>query len=234
MMPGTREGTAGRYDVSHPLRMVDPMLLGWRCPVCGSSGRVPCRTCHAELSAAGRVPSIDGVDWCAALLSYRGVGRELVARAKYRNQRAALAWLGRGMAELVGARAIDVVTWAPANRRHVRRRGFDHGALLAKVVATCLGLPVERLLARGDEAPLTGRTAEERRRGLTLSATRRYLGGQAVLIVDDVVTTGATMSAAALQLRRRGAERVYGVAAAYTPAPSSRAEIVINLPPRPR
>ena len=195
---------------------------------------MPCRTCHAALRAAGRLPPIDGLDWCAALLSYRGVGRELVARAKYRNQRAALAWLGRGMAELVGARAVDVVTWAPANRGHVRRRGFDHGALLAKVVGTCLGVPLERLLVRGDEAPLTGRTAEERRTGLTLSATRRYLGGQAILVVDDVVTTGATMSAAGKHLRRRGANRVFGVAAAYTPAPSSRAEIVMNLPRPPR
>src|SRR5215211_3926781 len=109
------------------------MILGWRCPVCGVAGRVPCAACHAQLRAAGPVPKLAGVEWCAALLSYRGVGRELVARAKFRNQRVALAWLGRGMAELVRAdvpTAIDVVTYAPANPAHVRARGFDHGALL--------------------------------------------------------------------------------------------------------
>jgi len=216
------------------------MILGWRCPVCGASGRVPCRECHAQLRAAGPVPKLEGVDWTAALLSYRGVGRELVARAKFRNQRAALAWLGRGMAEIVRANApavIDVITFAPANLSHVRARGFDHGALLARVVAQRLGLPVGAELQRGRGTPLTGRSAGERHGGPPLAPRRKArnvgawpLLGRSVLLVDDVITTGATMATAAVQLRGMGASVVLAVAAAYTPAPSARAEIVMNLP----
>ncbi len=181
------------------------------------------------MRAAGPVPSIDGVDHCAALLSYRGTGRELVARLKFRNQRAAVAWLGRGMAELVRDQAVDVVTWAPANPAHVRARGFDHGALLAKVVAKCLSLPAHELLERGRGASLTGRSAGERVGGPPLRPRamkhRAYpLMGRKVVLVDDVITTGATLASAAQQLRSMGAASIVAVTAAYTPLTKSLGE----------
>lgn len=208
--------------MSHPVRTVGDVLLGWRCPVCGRAGRIPCAACHASMRAAGPVPAIDGVDHCVALLSYRGTARELVARLKFRNQRAACAWLGRGMAELVREQAVDIVTWAPANPAHVRARGFDHGALLAKVVARCLSVPAEGLLERGRGASLTGRSAGERVGGPPLKPRfvrgRTWpLMGRNVLLVDDVITTGATLSSAAQQLRSMGAASILAVAAAHTP-----------------
>jgi predicted amidophosphoribosyltransferase len=148
------------------------------------------------------------------------------------------------MAELVRADApgaIDIVTYAPANPSHVRERGFDHGAILARVVAKCLRLPVGHLLERGRGAPLTGQSAGERHGGPPLRPHRTArkaaawpLLGQSVLLVDDVVTTGATMASAAVQLRAMGAAVVFAVAAAYTPAPGARAEIVMKLPSPPR
>ncbi len=174
------------------------------------------------MRAAGAVPAIEGVDHCVALLVYRGTGRELVARLKFRNQRAAAAWLGRGMAELVRDQSVDLVTWAPANPAHVRARGFDHGALLAKVVAKCLSRPACDLLERGKGASLTGRSAGERVGGPPLRprSTRGRawpLIGRTVLLVDDVITTGATLRSAAHQLRQLGAESVVAVTAAHTP-----------------
>lgn len=224
--------------------MVPLVILGWRCPVCGSSGRVPCPVCHAQLVSAGPLPCFAGLDWCAALLSYRGVGRELVARAKFGNQRTALVWLGRGMAELVRAQGlsggVDLVTFAPADPSHVRQRGFDHGQVLARIVARRLNLPVCSELRRGPGLPLTGRSAGQRRGGPPLAPRRRRaksarsVAAESVLLVDDVITTGATISAAASVLREMGAASVVAVAAAYTPNPAARAEIVTKLPGRAR
>ncbi len=172
------------------------------------------------MGPADRVPAIPGVDWCAALLSYRGPARELVARAKYRNQRAGLRWLATGMAALVADRSFDAVTWAPANPAHARRRGFDHGELLARAVARELGAPAVALLRRDRGAPLTGRSAVERYGGPPLrpATSRAAQGG--VLVVDDVITTGATLATAARTLRSIGASSVFAVAAAHTPAPT--------------
>ncbi len=164
---------------------------------------------------AERLPTIEGIDDAQALLEYQGVARELVARLKYRNQRAAVEWLGVGMAGLVHDLP-DAITWAPANKGHVKARGFDHGELLARALR--LRAPVRSMLVRDDDAPLTGRSAAERSEGLRL----RIVGEvpKTVLIVDDVITSGATLRAAAAALRRAGATTISAVSAAYTPPPN--------------
>lgn len=160
------------------------------------------------------VPRIEGVDDAHALLEYRGAARELVARLKYRNQRAAIEWLGVGMAGLVHDLP-DAITWAPANKGHVKARGFDHGELLARALR--LRAPVRPMLVRDDDAPLTGQSAAERSEGLRL----RIVGEvpKTVLIVDDVITSGATLRSAAAALRHAGATSIHAVCAAYTPPP---------------
>lgn len=161
------------------------------------------------------LPPPVGVDRCAALLDYGGAAREMVARLKYRNARSSVAYLADGMAALVVRSRVDVVTWVPTTGERRRQRGFDHAELLAKAVARRLARPCRRLLRRLPGPAQTGRAAVDRRRGPPLVATRT-LAAARVLVVDDVVTTGATATAAARALDRAGAARVEVVAAART------------------
>jgi len=191
------------------------VLLPVICPVCDRPGRAPCERCAAELRRAPSLPCPPGLASCAALLDYDGAGRELVARLKYRNARSSVPFLVEGMSALVGGRPVDVVTWAPTTRARRRRRGFDQSELLARGVARHMGRPARPLLRRPAGAPQTGRTAGERWSGVRFSVTARRLpAGARVLLVDDVVTSGATLAAGARALLVAGASEVHAVAAA--------------------
>ena len=192
------------------------MLLPPVCPFCAGLGPAPCVECRAGLEPAPVLPPPAGLADCAALLAYRGQGRDLVAGLKYRNARSVVAWLTREMAALAAGSAADVVTWAPTTRARRRQRGFDHGQVLAMGVAQRLGLPCRRLLGRRDGPPQTGRSRAQRLRGPAFTLARAP-GPARVLLVDDVVTTGATLSAAARHLRAAGAEEVRAVVAARRP-----------------
>ncbi|MCB0978019.1 MAG: ComF family protein [Acidimicrobiales bacterium] len=139
-----------------------------------------------------------------------------MTRLKYRNQRSSLRWLGSALADLVDAEAVDVVTWAPTTGSRVRERGFDHAELIARRVAGRTGVPVRSLLDRGPGPAQTGRSEVERHSGPSF-LPRRSLCGSSVLLIDDVMTTGSTLSAAARALRTAGASRVRGLVVAHRP-----------------
>lgn len=195
------------------------MLLAARCAVCDRPGASPCRACHAQLRPPSPDPAPPGLDGLVVLLRYDGVARELVARLKYRNRRLALGWLATGLASRVIREGVtvEVVTWAPTTAAHRRQRGFDHGELVARAVAQTLGVPVRTLLRRQAGPAQTGRTADDRRTAPPrFTPTRPIAAGTRVLVVDDVVTTGATLRSAASTLQRAGAA-VVPAALARTP-----------------
>ncbi len=205
--------------MSHGGRIVSSVLLPAACPACGARGSAPCRACAREVRPAPSLPPPAGVDGCAALFAYEGVGRELVARLKYRNARSVVPFLVREMTRLAGSEPFDVVTWVPTTPARRRRRGFDQAELLARALARRLRTPCRGLLSRRPGPSQTGRSLAERRHGPVLSA--RPGVPTRVLLVDDVVTSGATASAAASALRVSGAREVRMVVAARTPVPSA-------------
>ncbi len=209
--------------------MLRPVLLPPAGPVWGAVGPAPGAGGAGDLRPAPALPPPAGVDSCAALLAYAGAGRELVARLKYRNARASVGFLARGMAG-VASGEVDVVTWAPTTPTRLRSRGFDQARLLARAVARELGLPCRRLLRRRPGPAQTGRDAAARRVGPAFAASAPH-AGRRVLHVDDVVTPGATVTAAARALGAACGAEVHVVAAGRTP-PSRR--VIHSVMPAPR
>ena len=197
------------------------MLLPASCPVCGSPGPAPCASCRASIGRAPLAPPPPGVTACPAVMAYEGAGREIVARLKYRNARCVVPWLAAEMAKLVQGPGdqvtgmpADVVTWAPTTGARRRERGFDQGRVLATAVARQLGVPCRSLLRRERGPAQTGRSRRQRLEGPGYEVRSGRLVPPRVLIVDDVVTTGATLAAAARRLRDAGAHEVTALVAA--------------------
>lgn len=194
------------------LQTIAEVLFPGTCPGCGARAEPICPTCANGLAPAPPVPSPPGLAVCIAAFAYEGTARELIARVKYRNRRTAVPWLADAMVAVL-VEEVDVVTWVPTTPDRRRARGFDHAELLARAVGDRIAIPTRGLLTRGAGPAQTGRSRRLRVEGPPLRA-RPALAGQSVLLVDDVVTTGATLRAGAQALRAAGSGAVLGLVAA--------------------
>jgi predicted amidophosphoribosyltransferase len=148
---------------------------------------------------------------------HEGQTRELVLGLKYGKKRSNARSLADIVVEAVGwdGFACDVVTWAPTTARHQQERGMDHAELIARHVGVLLVLPTKRLLRRVNTVSQTGLDRDERL--VSPEFVARPLGRHRnVLIIDDVVTTGATFRAAIQAIVAVGALSVVCVAPSRT------------------
>lgn len=156
-----------------------------------------------------------------APLRYEGAVRESLLRYKFGGLTAYAAVYAEFLAKCIDENEIscDSITWVPLSRRRLRQRGYDQARLLAEALAKRLGLPCERLLVkRRHTRPQSGIGSREKRKanaaGAYAAADPQLVQGKRVLLVDDIVTTGATLSSCAGVLAEAGCAAVYGAAAA--------------------
>ena len=216
-----------------------------KCPFCRRLLDDPrwclCPECRSGLPwLEGRAGErrVDFSDGCFSPLAYRGGVPEAVRRYKFGRVRA----LGRPFAALMARCLTDrlpegaeLICWAPLSRRRRRERGFDQAELLAREVGRITSIPVQAVLRKVRDTGPQSRLQEESERranarGAYALAPGAGVAGRRVVLVDDVVTSGATLSECAALLRRAGAERVFCLtlaqARADEKAPEKKAKIV--------
>lgn len=185
-----------------------------------------CPDCEARLPRpAHPVWERPDVGCCAAPMAYRGMAREAVMRFKFGRKpelAAGLALLlARCAAELP---AFDLVTWVPLSDRRRRERGYDQARLLARSAGRALGKPSAALLKKVRHNPPQSGSDEETRRS-NVSGAYRALSvpqGARILLIDDVITTGATLAECRRVLLEAGAASVVCACAAAAEAPWGR------------
>ena len=186
-----------------------PLLDGPRCVRCGTPTLrevAECRACRGRRL---------GFATARAAVVYAGRARQLVHAFKDGGQRGLAGPAAALVAMVVEPPAADVVTWVAADRWRLIHRGYHPPELLARRLAAAWTLPAEGLLeATGWRRPQRGLKPAERRANARGAFRARPAGARRILLVDDVHTTGATLSAAAAALRRAGAGEVHAVALA--------------------
>src|SRR6266516_2449131 len=198
------------------LHLVATGLIPALCVACGRSCRseaVVCTRCGRRLAAAtplaGKGPS--GLDRAWSSAPHEGVARDLVTALKFRRMLPVaelmadrIQWLAP--ATLLGGALVPVPT---ATLRSMRR-GFDTSAEIAAALAARLDSPVTPCLSRRGGGRQVGRRRAQRI-GHPPEIHAKGAVPRSVLLVDDVLTTGATLSACARALRGAGAVRVVAV-----------------------
>lgn len=167
------------------------------------------------MTPAPAVAAPGNVDGVVAAWDYDGLARALILALKLRGRRPAGSILADGLAARVWAEGCgaDALVWVPGRRVDIRRRGFDHARLLAQGLSSRLGIPSIPVLRRAaDRIDQAGLNALQRRSNLAGAFVADHVPTR-VAIVDDVMTTGATLSEAGRALRAGGARRVEGLVA---------------------
>ena len=160
-----------------------------------------CALCRAGLR---------GFDAAYAFGAYEGVLRRLIHLFKYGKirtlERPLSALLARALPR---DEAFDVIVPVPLHWRRRLQRGFNQAGLLARGVSRVTGIPVLGALGRvRSTSTQAGLSNRSRRRNVTRAFRSRNVSGKRILLIDDVMTTGATGAACALALKQAGARRV--------------------------
>ncbi len=198
------------------------VLFPNKCVLCGKllekAETDLCHTCRVD---APWYPSgkrkLQFLDSFAAVWYYEGYARKSLLRYKFYNARGFSASYGRLLAMQIQREhpeGVDILTWVPVSPLRKLRRGYDQVELLAKAVGRELGLaPVPLLKKIRNNRQQSGITGTAERRANVLGVYRVHnpaiLQGKRVLLLDDILTTGATAGECARVLLTAGAKEVH-------------------------
>jgi len=193
-----KEGSLLCYDCGNALVAVPP-----RCYRCGRLSE-DSRTC----AACRKLTPIHSL-W--PVTTYRGLPKEIVHRLKFERAKAGAQAMAEVMADRVRLEGDWIITYVPTANNRVRQRGYDQAALLARSLSRRISVPFTACLIRTGVQRQVGSDRAARREQMKDAFRPLHpslFQGKQVLVVDDVLTTGATCEAAARTLRRAGAARV--------------------------
>ena len=190
-----------------------------RCPFCGAvAGKeLLCKKCRRSLPFTGEHAVREGTfGRCAAPLYYEDSVREAILQFKFKDKLGGMSCFGMLMAECAAEHysgAFDAITWVPVSKKRLKKRGFDQTRYLTGSMCVDWHVaPIETLRKVTDNPPQSTLETEEQRRanvlGVYEAVNAEQFRGKRLLLVDDILTTGATLSECVRVLKEAGAGEV--------------------------
>jgi ComF family protein len=201
------------------LSLIAPPLC-WACDALARRDEPLCGECRGSLDWLPSEPVAVAAVPTWAPVAYEGPARALVQALKYRGAKAVAGGMSAQIAaraprRLRGARALAPVPLHPAR---LRARGFNQAERLARALSARIGVPVVECLVRtGAPGAQVGRGRGDRMAAAAATFTAPEAAPEGTVLVDDVVTTGATLAACAAAMRATGSEPLGALAYARTP-----------------
>ncbi len=205
------------------------LIAPHKCLGCGTESTLLCLACCARLTPVEsscfrcHAPTVD-YEVCIkclqqaplqrvyALTMYSELPKRLVHALKFERSKLAAQYMAHAMHVGLPHLSPNIVVCAvPTASSRVRARGYDQAVLIARAFARMRGLPYADLLKRTDQARQVGADANQRQQQLTASfRLKKPLpdSEQPILLIDDVITTGATLRAASWSLQVEGSRKV--------------------------
>lgn len=195
------------------------LLFPHRCPFCGKvteNGVLLCAKCADDLPITGERPVVEGTfGRCAAPLYYERQVRDALLAFKFRGRMGGLDCFGELLADCAAASfasEFDTVSWVPVSDKRRRQRGYDQSLELCRAACRHWGVePIPTLRKTVHTPPQSGIPAPEERRANVLGVyepVAENVWGRRILLIDDVLTTGSTLSECTRVLRESGAAEV--------------------------
>ncbi|MFN8375832.1 MAG: ComF family protein [Anaerolineae bacterium] len=194
------------------------MIFPPRCAGCGRVDTVWCESCQAKLEAipvnCSLKTDIPHLQWVASTEVHQGLLREAVQGLKYGNVPQLGAELGLRLVACLEMKdwTIDMLIPVPLHTQRLKERGYNQAQIVCEYVAAQTGLPCipQALIRDRYSHSQVGLSPQERKENVAdaFSAIPELVSHHNILIIDDVCTTGSTLSACAQALLKAGARQV--------------------------
>ena len=215
------------------LSLISKIIAPHSCIFCNTEGRTVCDGCFSQHITLRTQACV----WCnrlddtgrtcrscrrhtpllrlTTLLRLDEASERLIYALKYHGNREIATLLGRRLAQQIPD-GVELITFVSSDGPALRRRGYNQAELIARAVSDELGVPIRPTLLRLRHAPQVGQSRHRRIEQTKGNFMIRSgaLAGRRICIIDDVVTTGATLSECARVLKAAGARSVSAAALA--------------------